>query len=287
MTKSTTLVLYPPGGYGTFLEWALTYYSGNTDISDPFTANGSSHNFVGNHLDSTNSRVGTSESYFKSSLDFKFARTHGVTKTISAQDYYNKFGELVYKFICLEPSDSSMLLVMHNSFTKPSDRHKHRQAASTSNITGVDRWEERSSIANWFYTYQSYLTNWYKIHNAQNTIHIGIRDLVDDTKSILLQLFDKLNLDIIPSRWDRFDAVHSKWANLQRYSKIDHLCKQILESVVAGDDFTWDPTLLTIHDESFIQWALRSQHRLDLRSFELSIFPHNSIELMRLCDVIK
>lgn len=47
MKKSTNLIYYPGGCYGTFIEWSCYYFQNL--ISDlPFTDTGSSHNYVGN-----------------------------------------------------------------------------------------------------------------------------------------------------------------------------------------------------------------------------------------------
>ena len=47
MKKSTNIIYYPAGCYGTFIEWSCYYFQGI--ISNlPFTNEGSSHNYVGN-----------------------------------------------------------------------------------------------------------------------------------------------------------------------------------------------------------------------------------------------
>ena len=51
MNKSTNIIYYPGGCYGTFIEWCCTHFSNlNNKIDIPFTDTGSSHNYIGNFL---------------------------------------------------------------------------------------------------------------------------------------------------------------------------------------------------------------------------------------------
>ncbi len=47
MKKSTNVIYYPAGCYGTFVEWILNYFDG-MESELPFTDHGSSHNYTGN-----------------------------------------------------------------------------------------------------------------------------------------------------------------------------------------------------------------------------------------------
>lgn len=69
--KSTNIVLYPSGAYGTFIEWILTFLTGGTK-DYPFNENGNSHKFKGNFFE-------PKEKLFKflnSDLEFNFSRIH-------------------------------------------------------------------------------------------------------------------------------------------------------------------------------------------------------------------
>ena len=49
MKKSTNLIYFPAGCYGTFFEWLHSYFRHESaDIKTPFTSTGSSHNYIGN-----------------------------------------------------------------------------------------------------------------------------------------------------------------------------------------------------------------------------------------------
>jgi hypothetical protein len=49
MKKSTNLIYFPAGCYGTFFEWLYSYFSNQSNkIEVPFTSTGSSHNYIGN-----------------------------------------------------------------------------------------------------------------------------------------------------------------------------------------------------------------------------------------------
>ena len=48
---NTTLILYPPGGYGTFIHWILDSITSKSSTSDtPYLDDGSSHKFKGTFL---------------------------------------------------------------------------------------------------------------------------------------------------------------------------------------------------------------------------------------------
>jgi hypothetical protein len=51
MNKSTNIIYYPGGCYGTFIEWCCTHFSNlDNKIDIPFTDTGSSHNYIGKLL---------------------------------------------------------------------------------------------------------------------------------------------------------------------------------------------------------------------------------------------
>lgn len=69
--KSTNVILYHGGVYGTFIEWIVNFLKGTTDTY-PFRNDGSSHNFHGNLL-SPNEKI---FEYLKSEQTFEFIRVH-------------------------------------------------------------------------------------------------------------------------------------------------------------------------------------------------------------------
>lgn len=286
--KNTVLILYPEGGYGTFLEWMLTYYSGNTDIDNPFTSNGSAHRFHGNPLDFHDEVYAmhgttkiTTDDYFKSDLNFRFARVHGVTESTSAQNYVDQYKNLVNKIIYLTPGPGCVLLILHNSFNKTLNGNKRRKASAVGPIDGVDVWVARENISFWFSGYSHYINHWYKVSQTDNVIEINIRDFVNDVKGTVINLCQSLELTLDTKRFEQFDKMHTIWQNLQKHLTTDQLCSQIIDSVVQDIDLEWEPSLLTLHDEAYIQWALRDLHRLDLKCYNLNVFPASTQELRK------
>jgi hypothetical protein len=124
MKKSTNLIYYPPGCYGTFFEWAYKFFNKNSLIHTfPFRKDGSSHDFNGNFKISVEF-----EPYLNSDEELDVIRIHpGVFSTVNSNEvfYKNSYYDLVKtdltfirenfkKTLVLHPTKSQMHWVMNN-----------------------------------------------------------------------------------------------------------------------------------------------------------------------------
>jgi hypothetical protein len=281
--KDTILIVYPVGGYGTLLEWMLNYYSGEPVVDSPFvTDSGSAHLFEGNHLDLPFKFRMSSDDYFNSPLNFKFARSHAITPSLSAQAYSDLYKPFVKKIVHLNPTVTSSLLLLHNSFTKTARFGIQRKADSLQNVIPTDPlWKQREALSFWFSNFHNYVSVWNRISDPE-IVTINIDDFIESTGDVLVSLFDKLELELDYTRYANFNAMRENWLTHQQYLHVNQLCNNIIKSTVDGLIFEWDSAHLSLHDEAFVQWALRDLHKLGLRCYNLNEFPTTSIDLRAL-----
>lgn len=288
------LIVYPPGGYGSFLHWCLMYFSGEIGIeSDPFFPSGSAHNFVGTQLDCTHNRSTSLSTvqYLNSSDVSKFARSHGFFDNDHAKDinrpnsYISQYQKYFEKIILITQDHQSSLMLLHNCCTKiignsyqnQIDEIIEKYKNAFGSVDPVPVWQIREMISYYYDSYLCYVNDLYQPVNDNDVINLSVRDLIDNFEPTLKMLFDQLGLQMV--REDTIDTVKTKWLSMQKFIGIDHTCQQIVQSVIDGQALDWDD--LSIFDEAWIQWQLRN-NKFEIRCFGLDKFPTNSIQLKEL-----
>ena len=301
--KNTILVYYPGGGYGSFLHWALEYFSGNLPSGDrPFTKTGSSHYFVGLKLNFSELAYSlTTEEYLSGSKVFQFGRTHGVFTKLLAKDDpgYIKHKSFVHtylpffkKIICLNQNSDCHLLIHHNILTKIRDQNYHTffnetidQYAAQFNATlPVPNWQLREMLSFKHGSQMHYLTEFYQPVDNKNVININITNLVNNFESTLQNLFAELNLPMI--RKSELEQVKDEWLGCQKFIKIDNLCHSIVDAVLSDQRIVWNSNQLTVLDEAYIQYLLRN-NGLEIQCNGLDMFPTSSVQLKELLKFCK
>ena len=128
MKKSTNLIYYLTGCYGTFAEWSCDFFSVDSTVEDlPFTTTGSSHKFGGNFL-FPSQRI---FEYIESNSDLNFARCHpGVfvdaesSKNVNESRYTLFCTDLTFltqhfeKIMVLYPTETTKLAFQNNCAEK-------------------------------------------------------------------------------------------------------------------------------------------------------------------------
>jgi len=117
MKKTTNLIYYVAGCYGTFVEWACTSIAdGKINADLPYTTTGSSHNFIGNPL----WIPGKLFADIESANNLAFARCHPVifqqanSKEI---EHNNSYYDIVLQDISFLNEHYSNILVLHPTTT--------------------------------------------------------------------------------------------------------------------------------------------------------------------------
>ena len=290
--KPTTLIIYPAGGYGTFIDWCLSYFSGYIDYPKlPFELAGSSHRHVGRPLDFTFPKF-TTDDYLKSSEIYKFARTHAVKKDMSLQQYYEKYADYFQNIIVLAPSDSVILLLVKNSIDKiPSHKNKcllewieigkqHFQLDFNQTTLGI----QREIISFWF-SLDPALQSIFKLDNIKpHTIKFDVEEFVNNPKQILKDIFKFLKLEIVSDRQQELDNAIQQWDLLQIHKDTDAICNNIINHIVSNTEFDWSTQTLDIIEQAYIQWQLRVLHGINLKCYNLEVFPTNTKDLRNIID---
>ena len=282
--KDTIVIAYPPGAYGTFLEWCFNYFTGQLPVgqqSYPFiAATGSAHRFKGNHFKRSQKPFDNElwlsdiDTYISSSHTVQFARTHA--DYYDMQEYINLYHGNVKKFLYIRPSRDRLLLILNNIMNKiPKNRLKEQSHVHTKE--GMDTWEIRESISFWFNDHLVYADKYYKVND--NCLIIELNNLLFNLESTLDKIFDQLGLKWSTEHRADINNIIDQWLDLQMHINKDVLCQRIIDSVLSNEDFEWSDQNLSIYDEAYIQWALRDLHGHSLRCYNLNVFPTNTKKL--------
>lgn len=290
--KHTFLIVYPSGGYGTFLDWCINWFSGKiADDALPFTTNGSAHSWLGHGADDVIPSSVSIDDFLKSPLEPLSYRTHFCyvdrenkdTPEELIQQYRSNFR----KIILVNNNTNCHLLLLHNMLTKARGmsykdlenkiilKYKDQFAAQDP----VPTWQLREMISFWHEDWDCFLKDLYQPGNA-NAVNLEIRTLLDNFENCLPDLFDQLDLPMV--RKNRLLEIRDQWLPLQKFTSLDKDCSEIVSATANGFDLDFNGSLENIFDQAFIQWKLRVDHGLDLLCFDLNSFPNTTGDLRKL-----
>ena len=294
--KDTLLIVYPPGGYGNFINWCLNYFTEKIPKDAlPFLSDGSSHSDYTDHNDVVKHSIGFANSqptvdYYNSNHNYSIVKTHGHENAYRVENwtveyYINSIHDYTRQFIIMNTSADAMLLVLNNMLTKTEYNLDSQVISQFKSSFGLNRdtvphWQLREMYSFWFDGAVQFFVNGYAPVKNEKIVNISIRQLVDQFQPTLKLAFDQLGLTM--KRQEELSAIESKWLSLQTYSNIDLLCNRIIDATVNNQIFDWSDQKLSILSEGYVQWKLRDLHKLDLMCYNLDVFPTNSVELRKL-----
>lgn len=294
MSKNTVVIVFPGGGYGTYLEWCLTTLTDGKEIVEPFNANGNSHKFVGFNL---HNMVGWRK-YMASNDQHKFIRIHPKRfNNESIRDNISEIAKDVLHIIYLHPLPQNVLLTVNNHFHKIwEDWFKH----SFGNEHGIDAskiyqnwpvdpntpvheiptWIKREFLS--FYLMPAWFDQieWERPLSfpCQNLTCVPVSHLLFDFVNTLRTIEKACNLQykLAP---EQLLPTHAKNLQLQKYLDQDRICNAVVESIRDNTNITWPA--LTLPSEAWIQWTLRNMG-YEIKCHELNVFPTDSESLRNL-----
>jgi hypothetical protein len=286
----STLILYNAGAYGTYLEWVLTTLVSTNEIKEPFTSTGSSHNFLGNLLESVDELP-----LLKTPIEF--ARIH--PKTSQSHRLHERVAKALdssHRVIFLYPDQQSILLNLNNFYTKICKdwfaKRLNEDPVFSENLYNnwniphgtpsaqISDWIKREILSynfmpSWFDEVEWFFPNKYSHPRCK---FIMISDLLYDFEKTLVDLqrfcnlnFKKTIAEMVP--------YHCRMMSLQKFLNQDQLCDDIVNSICDNTYFEWRD--LPMASQCWVQWKLR-QLGFEIRCYELDIFPTNSIQLQEL-----
>lgn len=291
--KDTIPILFAVGTYGTFVEWCLNYFSGEDVVKDPFDLHGNSHGFKGHHFPDLSGW----KSYVDSDNNFKFGRL--LPKVKESESVVKSIEEVllsVDRAIVLY-HDSMTLLCINNKFDKVFEEgwllNKQQDFASKfkkyirvsdhnkSSLNEMNAWEIREFLSFYIFKQHEAETENNQIIEYQNNNikKVNIKDLFDNFENTIKDLLSWSKIDLVKKD---FSQVYDLWISKQEHRHKDEITRKIINSVLEKHHYDWSNQKLSIVDEAFIQMSLRDLHNLDLRCYNLNVFPTNTKDLKEL-----
>lgn len=302
-------VLTDPACGGTFLTWSLYYLSGQTEyysvkqqqktslILDPVTDR-NAHGFQPNqaitsadvidYIDALSSRP-VEEFNVMYFHNLRHCNHQPGGPTSIAIDETTKHFK---KIVCLTISPQHALYqfvynkraLTHNPktgqrFSSYQEQHQHfiktyfKQDQKTWQQQGLTEiWDQREFLA--LNTQPFDRVNITNVHDfAFDHFYLDSMDLWAHFDSTVSKLFEYLELNIDPSRWDHWLKVYSKWKKVH-YQQIRFVMyfDTIIEYILQGKSMDLESFDLDIMQESAIQHKLIYNHNLNLKSWQLTKF---------------
>ena len=295
--KDTVPILYPGGGYGSYLVWCLIVLTTELAIKSPLNTNGNSHKFKdGNYL---HGGIEGWRNYLQSADQWNFIRFHPKMKqSDSLRHYLNELSTQVNFFVYIRPSTNTLLLTINNQFTKMHHNwwdHSFQVGDINSDIIynnwPVSRDMPISQTPNWikreFLSY--YMMPWFfdeiewhqpEHYNQSNCLLVFVEDILYNFKNTISKIINQSTLTLTKSL-DDLVPHHSHMISLQKNIDQDFLCRKIIDSIVDQKVFDWTGQYMPLPSEAYVQWELRNQG-FELRCHGLDILPTNSVQLKEL-----
>jgi transcription termination factor NusB len=286
--QDTIPILFTAGMYGTFLHWALSYFSGLTDLASPHTNLGNSHKFNALHL----KNIAGWREYASGDRYSKLVRLH---PRVFADDHVvpniNEILHTVNKLIIIYHTDDYLSLALNNKFEKiwAHGWLVERQAEfvdklknwGKSSLHEMETWQLREFLSLYIYQQHNIETEYKDLCTYFNpkVYKLDIHDMIYNFEDTITNVLSYCNLPLIRNN---FEEVYQEWISYQKHLKKDKVVNTIVDSVINNYTFDWSDQNLTLVDEAIVQMRLRDLHKLDLTCYNLNVFPTNTNDLQKL-----
>jgi len=304
------LIYYQGGAYGTFIEWLLTYLTdAKLDDQLPFSRFGNSHKFEGNRINKNPSSLRQATT----SNNVNFARAHPGFISIE------QINSLFFSVIQINVPSTSKFWINRNGFEKfDIDDIDEREISYLKEYDpGVLFWINKYADANKEYRtpklYATYFTqeqlDGYDVANiddlkrwqlreifsfwemnsvmcqklseqSDNVYNINVEDLRYRMPSVIDEIIQKLQLNVIPDRYAKIDWIWQEWTSRQYDMDRDQIVKEYINNVINCIDQTESKTF-TILEEAEIQQKLR-ESGYEIKCDGLDYLPLRTIDLKEL-----
>lgn len=292
--KNTIPIVFGVGSYGTYLEWALTTLTTSDNIVLPFTDNGSSHLFTGNHLEN----IEGWQEYTKNPNPGQFARLHPKEfKDDSIIAVLETLLKTANRIIYLYPDPDSCLLVINNWVSKVTNNwwvkdilsevsedtfYSNWPACQGLPLDQIPTWVKREFLSYYLMPAWHAQVEWYlpNTWNNPDCLFVSVNELLYNFENCINKIKEFGNLTF---KRDLAELLpyHEQMVKLQQFQNQDSLCETIVTSTIQRTLFDWSDTDLPLASQSWIQWRLRNLG-YELRCDGLDLFPTNSIQLQEL-----
>lgn len=290
--SDTVVVLFNGGGYGTFLEWAIRYFSGDfPDDSRPFNSNGNSHQYVGTHL----MNIDGWRDYLATQSYQDYVRFH--PKAYEHDSIKSHLDEILShgnRAILLYPTTNDIALTINNKFDKIYEKGWMETTDyiglpeliskwGTEDLKSMEPWQLREFLS--FYIVPQHLAevgvNDIIEYEHERLFKLPIRTLINDFSGSFNRIAQFTGRQLLRSN---FDEIYQDWMQVQYHTSKDALVDTIVKCVVNDVDIYWADANLTIVDQALIQMQLRDKHGISIKCFGLNEFPTSTTELKPLLE---
>lgn len=293
--KSTLLMAFNPGAYGTYLEWVLNTLLTNDEIQSPFRRFGNSHNSkLGHHL----FNLDGFRNYLASGDEFKTARLHPKTEAHHSLKQNLEFlASHARPVILLYPDRKHELMCTCNYMTKvrqndpydgnmayinPQDIYQGYGIEPGTDLKTIPNWIRREHMSFCLFDSWHDLVEWYfpDCWNDPRVMIVTTKELFENFVGVMARIetfwgvtYHRDIADMLP--W------HNKMISLQTNLGKDRLCADIIEAAVNGTSSHFEFGQLCLTSEAWIQHQLRLRG-YEIRCHDLNVFPQDTESLRSL-----
>lgn len=287
-------IAFSVGSYGTYLEWVLTTLCATDPIQPPFTGTGSSHDFIGNHLED----MAGWQRYLDSGDQFAFGRLHPKTHSYDSLSHnLDQICQQVAAMIHLYPGEHSQLLVINNWLSKVKKDwwqidfgNHHQQQLIYDNwpdardlpFDQIPEWVRREFLSLYLPAAWHAQVEWYHPRSWHNhkCLVITVDDLLADLAGCVEKIVDHTGISLARPV-EEILPYHAIMVDLQRYRTQDWLAQHIVDQTLAGNQFDWQDQAMPLATQAWIQHSLRKQG-WEIQCHGLDKWPTNSVALASL-----
>lgn len=258
-------VIFPPGGYGTFLVSCLYYFTelNNGSTREPIIDNnGSSHmlrhdtSFVIG--DKMQAQLQFTHMPFGSVGEFDVSKFYPEQSVVLLGSNNHCLDYFVNNFVKMQYSLHDLINVLFGK-----DTAEHYDSLTT--------WEAREHISFWLLDVlqDTYNIDQYRMHNS---LQVNVQSLLDEEFKVEFpKICQKLGLNILDQQ--AFTKHHDNFKRLQKINNLQNRCDDYVDAILSGRHM--ESPCLTIFDEAYIQLKLR-ERGFELECFGLNDFPETS-----------
>ena len=287
-----TLIYYPAGAYGRFVEWCLEYFSSLEDFPMPFTTTNSAHDLP--RYDDWNDI----ENYgllLPQTYDFALQSKRSVWSLQPGWGLEPQAFKDFQYVIHIHVDESNHQWIANNSLDKVTWKEvegtEYMQWISNKGMSayGVNdwnrsriwlehyapehasnhKWQVREVMSYWDYKDMPDYTMFYQQMQPERCVSISVKELAENFTLTMRRVMRYMNLPVIKNN---FDTVHDVWINKQIHQHKDHTLSKIIE---LNEDFNFE---LSFIDEIAIQKSLREKG-YEIQCDGLNTFPNNMKDL--------
>jgi len=305
MNDLKILIVFPPGAYGTYLNYLLSKITDSTEFNgNVFEPTGSAHHFRsvrGYDINVDADALDTEKIHRYSHI---FFRTHGFTpKNPNKNSNLAKLIEEFDYFIHINFYEDRLLTIHNNMLTKQDntmhnfydwllvhelDLIKSRWTVPTelTNPRDVERWIVREFCSMYFIPIwvRQALTQEYFQFNHKRQLYIDVKDFLNNPITDTIDLiFSFCQIDYDYDR-ELVTSIHQTMLDKQQHLHSDADCEYIVQQTLANVLYDFKELNLTLFDEAWIQWKLR-EHGYELQCYGLNTFPTNTIDLRKIIEL--